>query len=52
MADLKRKHHRISKGDKVPVLIEEALDDVIIVTLKSGNKEFRGVLLDCSKRYA
>ncbi|XP_046362413.2 uncharacterized protein LOC124139419 [Haliotis rufescens] len=50
MADLKRKHHRISKGDKVPVLIEEALDDVIIVTLKSGNKEFRGVLLDCSKR--
>ena len=51
MADEKRKQYHNSKWTKVPVLIEEALDDVIVVCLKLGSKEFRGILLDTAKRY-
>ncbi|XP_041370455.1 uncharacterized protein LOC121384234 [Gigantopelta aegis] len=50
MADEKRKQYHNSKWSKVPVLIEEALDDVIVVCLKLGSKEFRGILLDTAKR--
>ena len=40
------------KGQKVLVSVEEALEDVVVVSLKRGSKTLRGVLLDTSKRLA
>ncbi|KAK3587485.1 hypothetical protein CHS0354_003627 [Potamilus streckersoni] len=50
MADLKRRYGAILKGMKLPVLIEEAIDDVLIVCLEHGSKVYRGALLDAKKR--
>ncbi|XP_013419148.1 PWWP domain-containing protein 2A [Lingula anatina] len=38
------------KGLSLSVLVEEALDDVLVVYLEHGSKRFRGVLLDADKR--
>ena len=40
----------IIKGSILPVSIEEALADVLVVCLKHEAKTFRGILLDSGKR--
>lgn len=41
---------QILKNSKIVVNVEEALQDVLVVTYTSENKLFQGVLLDSSKR--
>ena len=43
-------HLTISKGMKLYCTVEEALEDVIVVSLKHKTKEYRGILLDSSER--
>ena len=50
MADLKLYDGTILKGSTLPVTVEDALPDVLIVCLKHEAKVFKGVLLDSSKR--
>ncbi|XP_033757788.1 PWWP domain-containing protein 2A-like [Pecten maximus] len=50
MAEQKRRNGLLSKGMKLPVTIEEALNDVLVVSLETGSKVFRGILLDMKKR--
>lgn len=50
MAEQKRRNGVLSKGMKVPVTIEEAINDVLVVCLETGSKIFRGILLDMKKR--
>ncbi|KAK7110964.1 hypothetical protein V1264_014753 [Littorina saxatilis] len=51
MADLRRMHLTISKGMKLTCTVEQALEDVIVVSLKHKAKEFRGILMDASERH-
>lgn len=44
-------HLAISKGMKLYCTVEQALEDVIVVSLKHKTKEFRGILLDSSQRH-
>lgn len=50
MADLRRMHLTISKGMKLFCTVEQAFEDVIVVSLKHKAKEFRGILIDSSER--
>ncbi|XP_062571352.1 PWWP domain-containing protein 2A-like [Saccostrea cucullata] len=50
MAELKRRPGAISKGMKLPITIEDAIDDVLVVCLEHGAKLFKGILLDINKR--
>ena len=50
MADLRRIHLTISKGMKLSCTVEQALEDVIVVSLKHKAKEYRGILIDSSER--
>ncbi|CAH1258647.1 PWWP domain-containing protein 2A-like [Branchiostoma lanceolatum] len=50
MADPKASENGLKRGAEIPATIEEALDDLVVVTLRHGDKVFRGVLLDSSKR--
>jgi hypothetical protein len=40
----------LRKGQDATVLVEEALDDLVVVSLKVGGRTLRGVLLDAEKR--
>ncbi|XP_061184075.1 PWWP domain-containing protein 2A-like [Saccostrea echinata] len=50
MAELKRRPGAISKGMKLPITVEDAIDDVLVVCLEHGAKLFKGILLDINKR--
>ncbi|XP_076439403.1 uncharacterized protein LOC143278583 [Babylonia areolata] len=50
MAELRKMHLTISKGMKLSCTVEQASEDVIVVSLKHKTKEYRGVLLDSSER--
>lgn len=41
---------QVLKNSKIVVNVEEALQDVLVVTYALENKLFQGVLLDSSKR--
>lgn len=41
----------IVKGEEVQVRVEEALEDVVVVSMKVGQRTLRGVLLDAEKRF-
>lgn len=38
------------KGQKVPVTIDDALEDMLVVSLEINSKIYRGILLDMKKR--
>lgn len=40
----------IQKNSQILVNVEEALEDLIVVSYSSDNKKFQGVLLDSKKR--
>ena len=40
----------LGKGDYVFALVEEALDDMAVVSIDLGTRTLRGVLLDTDKR--
>ena len=40
----------LEKGEMVFVLVEEALDNMAVVSVKVGARTLRGVLLDTQKR--
>lgn len=50
MAELRSRPGAISKGMKLPVTIEDAIEDVLVVCLEYGAKLFKGILLDINKR--
>lgn len=50
MAELRTRPGAISKGMKLPVTIEDAIEDVLVVCLEYGAKLFKGILLDINKR--
>ncbi|KAL8591596.1 hypothetical protein ACOMHN_030482 [Nucella lapillus] len=50
MAELRKVHLSISKGMKLYCIVEQASEDVLVVSLKHKTKEYRGVLLDSSER--
>ncbi|KAM4033496.1 PWWP domain-containing protein 2B [Anomaloglossus baeobatrachus] len=37
-------------GSRVPVLLEQIVNDTLVVTLSLGERRYTGVLLDCSKK--
>nr|DBA15008.1 TPA: hypothetical protein GDO54_004274 [Pyxicephalus adspersus] len=37
-------------GSLVPVLVEQVVNDTLLVSLKCGEKNYSGILLDCSKK--
>lgn len=41
---------KILKNSKIVVNVEEALQDILVVTYSLENKLFQGVLLDSTKR--
>lgn len=41
----------IQKNSQILVNVEEALEDLLVVSYCSENKKFQGVLLDSNKRY-
>lgn len=41
----------IQKNSKILVNVEEALEDLIVVSYTDVNKKFQGVLLDSNKGY-
>lgn len=51
MAETRRQNKIISKGLKLPVTIEDAIEDALIVCLDYGARKYRGILLDTNKRY-
>ena len=50
MADPGEIHLTTLKGSKLYCTIEDANEDMIVVSLRYFNKEFCGILLDASKR--
>ncbi|VDI11291.1 Hypothetical predicted protein [Mytilus galloprovincialis] len=50
MAETRRQNKIISKGSKLPVTIEDAIEDALIVCLDYGARKYRGILLDSNKR--
>lgn len=40
----------LRKGQDATVLVEEALEGLVVVSLKVGGRTLRGVLLDADKR--
>jgi hypothetical protein len=51
MAETRRQNKIITKGLKLPVTIEDAIEDALIVCLDYGARKYRGILLDTNKRY-
>lgn len=53
MADQESKNDldvNLLKNDRISVVVEEALPDIIVVSYARGVKVFKGVLLDSTKR--
>ena len=39
------------KGNQLPVVVEEASADIVVVSIKTEGRTFRGVLLDSTFRF-
>lgn len=42
---------KLQKGKEVFALVEEALHDMVVVSVKVGDRTLRGVLLNAHNRY-
>lgn len=47
--DFEPSNDKTLKGNKIHVNVEEALDDLFVVSYSYGNKLYQGVLLDSTK---